>query len=271
MAYQGEILAVRTVELAYLVSLLGGGALFGVPDPFYGWLASEIEEACARISRDLEDREWISPGPEGMVVDEGIASLIRPYAFAETILACSRTLPGQEAVACNLHIQGEVGIEQRVRLIPEPICTLAALEKNKAFHWLAGALGLEKQAVPQAPAGWLPEQALVRARAAAAFSQEESRTALEEAGLPKETAGCVAACLAPGGGYGTLVAHALREGGWVTETLGLLEGEGGLWLIRPGRGAPGSWVELIPAGAEGALREVRGVVERLLPSPAGAV
>ncbi len=66
-------LELTPIEMTYVARLIGMDSLFGIGDPFFGWLTEEIREAWSEAHRDLKARKVIEEGPEGMIRVDVIA------------------------------------------------------------------------------------------------------------------------------------------------------------------------------------------------------
>lgn len=60
-------LVLTPIEMTYIARLIGADSLFGIGDPFFGWLTEEIREAWAKAHEGLKARKVIEEGSEGVI------------------------------------------------------------------------------------------------------------------------------------------------------------------------------------------------------------
>lgn len=222
-------------EMVFLAGLLGADSLLGVDDPFWGWLANEIEAAWQQALESLAERRFIEIQPDGNVVmDVAVAALMGTCAFPEASLILTYAPASGEATTWHFHVTRHLAVEQVPLGEPVSTCRLTALEDGgAAYRRLLEIWRLNGQLAVSSSGGTLPEAGLTRARELAGESgQEAARTALQQAGLETTVAAALAETLAEPVANGALVALTRRETAWEVAGLGSLEGRNGLWRLR---------------------------------------
>lgn len=253
-------------ELVFLAGLLGADTLVGVEDPFWGWLAEEVEEAWEKAKVELADRRFIELQPDDQVVmDVTVAALVGACAFpkASFLLTVGAS---QEATTHVLYLAEGIAVEQAQE---GEQYRLTALDGADAIlQRIETLLGLHDQVAPGVPGQALRDESLAQARDKATQGDlEAARAVLEQAGLPAETAAVLTEDLAHSIRDGALVAIAPQEQSWEVAGLGFLEGKNGLWRLRTFTREETNWVEVIPTSAEEAREAIRRMMNRVLPEP----
>ncbi len=254
-------------EMVFLAGLLGADMLLGLEDPFWGWLAEEIEAAWQQAREALAARRFIEVQPDGSIVmDVAVATLVGTCAFPEASFLLTVTPAGGAPTVRYFHLTRHLAVEQA----PEPEgYRLTALEDPASvFERVTAMLGLDDQPAAPGGSGRLRGTELTQARTLIEDSgPEAAQAALERAGLGSETAVALTETLARPTRNGALVALARREVTWEVAGMGLLEGENGLWRLRAFTRRGEDWVEVIPCTAGEAREALRRVMDRVLPEP----
>ena len=255
-------------EMIFLASSLGADTLLGIADPFVGWLTEEIEETKELVQATLAERNFVAIQPDDeIVMDVAVAALVGTCAFPDASFVVTFTPADGEATTRYLHVTERLAVEQTA--MPEPVATyrLTALENGQAAYGrILEIFGLNGQRAVSSPGGELPEAALIQAREAAAKTErEKAREVLEKAGLSNDVAAALAETLSNPVANGALVALAHQETAWDVSGAGILEGQNGLWRLRPFTREGENWVELIPCDADEARESIRRVMNRVLP------
>ncbi|HWI52477.1 MAG TPA: hypothetical protein VNT01_10100 [Symbiobacteriaceae bacterium] len=245
------VIACSTVELAYLAALVSDGPLIGAPDPFYGWIALEIEAALMQARATLARRGLILIAPDGTVeAAPEVGSIIRACTESAVSFRLVRTLPEAGTSLHHFHWTPDLCVE--IGMTPDgeqvDLIVLDALPEriSDLFH-------LEEQPEPAATGGEVPEALLERARDLAEEARtEEAAVLLYQGGLSLETAELLAADLAAPHLNGAFIALVGGESGWQADGVVLLEGDSGLWLLKPGQGR----MAISPGGAACARLEI---------------
>lgn len=251
MVRLSTVIACSTVELAYLAALVSDRALIGAPNPFHGWIALEIEEALSQARASLARRGLIQIAPDGQVeAAPEVASIIRACTESAVSFRLVRTLPEAGTSLHHFHWTPDLCVE--IGMTPDgeqlDLIVLEGLPEriSELFH-------LEEQPVPDAVGGEVPEALLERARDLADEARtEEATVLLYQGGLPLETAERLAADLGAPHLNGAFISMGRGESGWQADGVVLLEGDSGLWLLRPGQGR----MAIYPGGAAGARLEI---------------
>lgn len=240
-------------ELAYLAALAGTGPLMGAADPFFGRLADEVEAALSQAKESLLRRGLIELQPDGTVVAEaGVAAMIAAATQPSISYRITRTLAGVGTSEHYIHVAPGLAVELAAAGAGQ--YDLLELDGPEAIWQRAWQLfRLDGQAEPQVPGGVVPEALLQRAQELAEDGTSlDAAILLQQGGLPAETAEQLASALAGLTMNGAMIALTRRPAG-----VGLLEGAGGLWLLRP---EAGGGVAITPAGAEGARMELSEII-----------
>jgi hypothetical protein len=234
MITRAASLTCTPAELAFLAGLLGLPALVGIPDPFWGRLAREIEQALAEARHSLVDRNIILVNKdETLTVAPDVAGLVRACGRPERTYFVTEATPGAGPASRVVHLHA-LGL---VEAVPEGAAvTLTTLPDSGALYDQMVTLArIGGQNASPVPAGRLPPGILQEARLQAdEDGPGAAASLLERAGLAPETARALAQTLAaPVAGLSMAMAvPGLR--GWNVEGMGLLTGTERIWLIREG-------------------------------------
>lgn len=257
-------------EISLLASLLGGDTLLGIDDPFIGWLTEEIEEEWQLVKASLADRRFIElVSDEEVVMDVAVAALVGTCAFPEASFAVTYAEAGNEPSTQYLHVSDELVVEQLAVAAPAGSYRLTALEDRKSIlEYTLELFGLDEQHAIAASKGELPRTAIARARDLAAGGEPGAvKAVLREAGLPESAASALGETLLDPIANGALVGLRQEETTWDVAGMGFLAGSNGMWRLRSFTRSEEEWVEVIPSDALEVRETIRGVVNRVLPSP----
>jgi hypothetical protein len=258
-------------ELYYLAALQGGDLLLGVDDPFPGWLTEEIVEEMDRVQARLAERGVVAVGDEGAQVAGTLAPVTRAVAFPSATVLLSGSTPagGAEQGAIFLNNATD-GVGAELARSEDQTYVLTSLHGlDDAFDRIVERWRLVDQ--PAAADGdasaTIPEAVLRRARELAVTGgRDAARTSLTEAGVPEATAAALADTLVRPVRNGAMATVRRGELAWQTGGLAVLEGENGLWRLRAFERDDAPHVEVTPLPAEALCAELRGLLERSLPS-----
>lgn len=261
------VIACSATELTFLAGLLGTECLTGVPDPFAGWGPGPIARAREAARASLAERRLLSVQSDGSVgMEQTVAELVGTCCFSEATFMLTYTARDGSVAGHHFHVIQRLAVELVLRHEEEITCRLSGLEAESVMGRVTEIFRLGDQGAPAVPNGRLTERHLDRARQVAEGTGAwAAELYLVSAGLRRETASALASALARPLGSGRLVALAAGrpEGG--VDSLGLLEGENGLWLLRNRVRQETRWVDVIPCSGE-ALREfIRSFLNRVLP------
>jgi len=257
-------------EMVFLAGLLGADSLLGVDDPFWGWLANEIEAAWQQAREALAERRFIEIQPDGNVVmDVAVAALMGTCAFPEASFILTYSPASGEPTTRHFYVTRHLAVEQALSGESTSTCRLTALEDARAvFGRVTEIWQLNGQQAASSASGVLPEADLTGARQAVVESGRKAvQKVLQEAGLDAPVAATLAETLVDPVANGALVALTRRETAWEVAGLGLLEGRNGLWRLRAFSRGGENWVEAIPCDAAAACEAIRRVMNRVLPEP----
>ena len=250
-------------ELFTLATILGGETLIGVPDPFPGWLTEEIEAAVHQAYEDLIRRGYLQEQNGALSMDVLVAALVAAVAEPDTVVILTAhqppQMPQQEAFYWRppliVHLHPE-----------ESLYTLTALSSSKEILALIReAWGLEAQKPVQAQGFAVPQEALDAAREALGQGEQEAIRVLHRSGVEFGHARAFVRTLQTGTRNGALTALRPLETTWQVSGIGMLEGENGLWRLRPFQRQNAEWVECTPCSADDLIEEMQLFLERFLP------
>jgi hypothetical protein len=143
----------------------------------------------------------------------------------------------------------------------------AVQDRETANQRLCEFLRLADQPCPSAESFALAEAELGEARlVVAAEGERAGEMFLEQMGVPSATAAFLAQALANPLCYTTLIALTWRGGeAQRVDSFALLEGEQGLWLMRPLQRDDEAWIEVTPCDASGAVHQIERLTRLVIP------
>lgn len=250
-------------ELFTLASMLGGETLIGIPDPFPGWLTEEIEAAVSKSCEELVQRGYLQELNGEMSMDILVAALVATVIEPEVAIILTMhhppAMPQQELFYRRSPLI--------VHLHPsDGLYTLTALSSSQeilSLIWKAWGLGAQKAAKGKGFS--VPQEALDSVREALGQGEQEARRVLRLAGVELGSARAFVRTLQTGVRNGTLIALRPLETTWQVEGIGILEGENGLWWLRPFHRQTAEWVECTPCSAAELREEIGALLERFIP------
>ncbi|HYG60783.1 MAG TPA: hypothetical protein VD902_22125 [Symbiobacteriaceae bacterium] len=204
-----------------MTALLGGEALVGIPDPFYGWLAVEVEEALVKARADLAARGAITVASDGRVTaSPAVESLVNACLFPHASFRLSCTTPGGQAPERYFHLTPDMVVElvsagEQAELVPYPGGGEALCRR------LTGLLDLHSNSIPGAEPTTVPAEQYWQAQA------------LDE-----------------GSSTWTVLRLTRKGAAWDVSGVGVHVGAGGLWRIQPEERSGQAWLELRPCTAD---------------------
>ncbi|HWI51554.1 MAG TPA: hypothetical protein VNT01_05355 [Symbiobacteriaceae bacterium] len=256
MYITSAVISCTPVELAYLAALVNDGPLIGVPDPFSGRLAPEVEEALGGARAQLQHRGLIHIGTDGTVTaDEELAALLSICIGSQPSFRLVRTLPGSGTTVHHYH-QGEAGSVELAASADGQVVDIIAI-CNLAER-IVQLLNIAQQAAPASAGGTVSEALLERVRDLAEEGRvEDGAMLLHRAGIPIEPAALLVSDLASPLRLAVLLAIHPSATGWGADGVTFVEGAGGLWLLKPAAGQV--TVSLVGAReAESVIRQILG-------------
>ena len=267
MANESPTITCSASEATFLASLLGAQALLGMPDPFLGWLADEIEAAWADAKQTLAARRYLALEADGqIVVDTTVAALIGVWAQPAASFILTYTPANASTRTHYFHLTRDRAVEQ---IADDAGYHLTALENAAAVY----ARTLELLRVREQTAAGATNVVLLQAQLTQA-RERAAQTGVAGALAALAAAGAAPAALAPLAqtlatpvANGAFVALAQGATAWQVAGLGLLEGANGLWRLRACKRDAADWTEAIPCDATQARAEIRQVMNRVLPEP----
>lgn len=267
MPTQMPAVACSTMELSFLASLLGADSLIGVPDPFAGWSTDAIEVAWSEARRSLAERRLITVMPDGgLAVSEAVAELVGTCGFAEATFMLTYTDRDMTVAGHHFHVIRQSAVELILSHETVLTCQLSGLDTPVVLERVSEIFRLGEQVAPAVPNGRLAENHLRYARQVAEDSgAAAAEHVLKETGMAHETARALADALARPLGNGALVAMSSDESDFGVDGLALLEGEGGLWLLRNVHEGSARWVDVVPCSAAAMREFIRSIMNRALP------
>lgn len=250
-------------ELFTLAAVLGGETLIGVPDPFPGWLTEEIEAAVNKACENLIRRGYLQEQNGALQMDVLVAALVATVAEPDTVVILTAhqppQMPQQEAFYWRppliVHLRHE-----------EEALHLAALSSAEEIPSLVRkAWALEMQQPARAQGFAVLQETLDAVREALGQGEQEAIQVLHRSGVESGNARAFVQTLQTGTRNGALTALRPLETTWQVSGIGMLEGENGLWRLRPFQRQNAEWVECTPCSADDLIAEMQLFLERFLP------
>lgn len=239
-------------ELALLAALAGVPALVGVPDPFDGWLRSELEAAWERVRPELAARGLIVTQADGAaVLAPTVADLLQTCGSAHAVLTLTRVEPGQPQQVRCIHIGS--GTATHLELSDDGFVRLSKLAAPEDIRH---AVMAHLQQPGEAPLGNGDPCRLP----AAVLKPGATLPSLLTAGADPATAERLAKTLAEPVANCAVLLTKYSRGTWETTGLGVLEGGQRLWLLHA---VPGPAIGMIEMTAS-TLEQVQAALAELL-------
>ena len=257
-------------EIYYLSASLDAQMVFGVEDPFPGWLTEEIREAMDAARESLAVKGALTVDLAGEVVlDPDLAALVGVLADPDATLLLSEAGPnGDEDDAERTWF---LGAGRAVELLPDGAGSygLATLPEEADFAArILARWGVAAQPAPAGVPGSVPDDVLNAAREQVADGTvAQARTALEDGGLTAESAASlVQSFQVP---LRSASVTALRRGQmeWEAGGIAMLEAGNGLWGLRSFEREGRGWVEITPCNAAALGAKVVDVIARFAATP----
>jgi hypothetical protein len=261
-------LNLTSAELGFVVSGIGASLLL-LENPFAGQSTEQAEIAMRRAQELLATRRYIQVQPDGRVaMDTAVAALVGALAFAQTSLAATR-VAGSEAQPTIRRIYSVTGLIVEQEQQHDQTHRLTAVRDREVMtRRLTKYLHLADQPAPLAQSCKLPALAVSEAHRIALVEGEHACAGfLESEGAPADATSYLAQAMAYPVCQSSLLALAWK--GREAERLGgftLLEGQQGLWLLRPLSGDSESRLEAVPCDATYASRQVEELAHLVVPS-----
>ncbi len=252
-----------TEELVALASFLGGEVLIGVPDPFPGWLAEEIEVAIHRARQNLIRRGYLGEQGGSTLMDAVVAALVKTVTDPEAaIMLTLREMP-EGLLQENFYYRSPL----TVHLHPDgKVCTLRELPSpGDVFDKVSRMWGIEDQTAADADSFLVPQSTIEALQKMDQIDELEASQMLESAGVEEASARSFARTLQAPRRNGALVALRSLQTAWQVRGVGILEGENGLWRLRSFRQQGTDWVECIPSSASELSEEIHAFLARFIP------
>ncbi|HEC35289.1 MAG TPA: hypothetical protein ENI39_02000 [Anaerolineae bacterium] len=242
------------VELLYLIGMVGGTGMLGLPDPFLAMTVDEIEETLAATRQVLIDRGFVRlllDGREEM--EPSVATLVKTCAFPEKSLMVIWEGQDEGLKAWCVRLTSSSIVEHKVTSSGKHC--LVALADEMLRERLRAVLNLPDERAVDGPTLMLTEEVLSQVRT---IGQEKGLKAaiqhLRQAGTDDEASHDLAEALLEPKQYFSLTIVLWREGeAELEEGFGMLAGPSGLWLLRP---LGGSQVEVNRSNAEAVVKQV---------------
>jgi hypothetical protein len=259
-------LTLGPAELAFVVSALGAAPRL-LDDPFAGWPPERTETALRQAQEALAAHQYIQAESDGsMALDTAVAALVGALAFAEVALTVTRVMDAEEQPAIRrIHFAAGLIVEQEQQR--DESHSLTAVRDGEIVAWrLKKYLRLASQPAPPAQSWTFPASGADEARYVAAVEGERACAEfLAGAGAPAAVASSLAQAMAS-----PVCQSALLALGWEgpeaqrLDSLTLLEGRHGLWLLHPLAGDDEPRLEALPCDAAGAASRVEELVRLFL-------
>jgi hypothetical protein len=259
-------IACTAMELVVLAGLRNGTAVVGIHDPARGLADGDLDRALRTARQGLEQRGYLRSATDGdIILDADVADLVDVVVHAERsyfsyYVAASAHDAIQHGARRVWHTRGATAVEVVDNDTEVRVLRLGGRTR------IADAL-LADWGIGQQPAAGMERAVLAQTdlRAAASAAAEHGRQAsmdvLLAGGLRAAVAFELARTLTAPRGNAALIAFTLDRPGQ-TIGLGMLEGENGLWWLRPRDGQTEPLIELEPCTGRGVARRVRTFLER---------
>jgi len=253
-------------ELAFAAGALGAAPKL-LEDPFAGWPPERTETALREAQAALADRQYAQVESDGsMALDTTVAALVGALAFAEAALAVTRAVGAKEQPTTrHIHFAAGLIVEQEQQRDGSHSLT-AVRDGEIVARRLNEYLHLADQPAPLAQSCTLSASDAHEARYVAAIEGERACAEyLAGAGAPTAIASSLGQALAH-----PVCQSALLALGWEgqearrLDSLTLLEGKDGLWLLHPLANNDEPRLEVLPCEAAGAARRVEELVRLVL-------
>jgi hypothetical protein len=158
-------IALTPAELNLLGAMLGAPVLAGVPDPFFGLLADEIEAALAEAQASLIARGLLQLQDEGPpIVHLSVALMVGALCFPQASLCLAAIEAGQAPQVTWFHLTRNLAISVTAEGAP-PVCLLQAYPGPEAV--LAAVLARLMPAAGTIPPGFRASLEIAGRRGAA--------------------------------------------------------------------------------------------------------
>jgi hypothetical protein len=248
-------LACTSIELVYLASLRGGQSIVGIADPLRDRTPEDVADALRTAQGALAARRFLAVEPDGSIVlDYDVARVVDAVVKPRRTVCVYRVRSdGSRRV---FHVRGSLVVElvaerDDVRLVPLP--GRAAIAEAVLQFW-----EVADQLPVKAEPAVLAQRVL---HEAARLAASDASTYLLAQGVPAASAGPLAATLARPRQNTALLIY---DGSGLQEhMLGMstLEGENGLWRLRP---VPGDAVEVVPCSGPELAAWIRDLISTVL-------
>jgi len=244
-------------ELFTLAALLGGQTLIGIPDPFPGWLAEEIQDVMAQTQQRLAEREVLRRVNNEWRMDAFAALLVGTMTEPQAVLLANLSLPGGELHHRALYARLPFFTE--LSETPEGGYRLRLLEEGQqALASILEFWQVEERVAPAPGSSFsLPQKTL-----------DQARQSLQQAEALLRPYGPAAATfldsLRRAQRNGSVVAMRKRNA-WQVGGMGFLQAENGLWRLRSFQQGGEDWVEAIPCETTSLQAELRALLQSFWP------
>ena len=253
-------------ELAFAAGALGAAPKL-LEDPFAGWPPERTETALREAQAALADRQYAQVESDGsMALDTTVAALVGALAFAEAALAVTRAVGAKEQPTTrHIHFAAGLIVEQEQQRDGSHSLT-AVRDGESVARRLNEYLCLANQPAPPAQCCTLPMSDVEEARYVAAIEGERACAEyLAGVGVPAAVASSLAQAMAFPVCQSALLALAWEgQEARRLDSLTLLEGKYGLWLLHPLAGDDEPRLEALPCEAAGAVRRVEELIRLIL-------
>lgn len=250
-------------ELFTLAAVLGGKTLIGVPDPFPGWLTEEIEAAVNKACENLIRCGYLQEQNGALQMDVLVAALVAAVAEPDTVVILTAHQPPQMPQQKAFYWRPPLIVYLRHE---EEALHLAALSSTEEIPSLVRkAWELEMQQPARAQGFAVLQKTLDAVREALGQGEQEAIRVLHRSGVESGDARAFVRTLQTGTRNGALTALRPLETTWQVSGIGMLEGENGLWRLRPFQRQNAEWVECTPCSADELIEEVQLFLKRFLP------
>ena len=223
-------------EIIYLSSLIGADTVIGAGDPFFGWLADEIEEAYVKARESLIEKGAISKRDTGgILIDVRVASLMDAYTRPDITFLTYRK-PFQSAGEFRLfHVSEFMSIEQsHPREGGEELKLTARSDRDSAKERITEIIGLE-DGNKTADVGFATSMDKLSEIMAAAerSGNDDVVSLLKREGAGEESIEMMGETLSSSFDYSSLLGMKLGGASYKMEGIGFLGNGEYLWRVNP--------------------------------------
>jgi hypothetical protein len=127
-------LKLSPIEMTYLARLIGADGLFGIGDPFFGWLTEEIREAWEGTHKALEEKGVLRQAEDGrLVVDMLAGGALAVCAKPDASFLVSNRRDGEDEQPIVFHKTAGLCVEHPLTYEPNVEISLLLYESPRVL------------------------------------------------------------------------------------------------------------------------------------------